>query len=973
MERMGPISVVLAVMLVLLAVPAQADVPYLVKNINILPADSAPESYVDAGAIAFFTAYDYVHGRELWLSDATSEGTYLVKDIWPGSCTSGSNLVSVNGVVFYAPWDAAHGSELWKSDGTQQGTVLVKDIWPGWWGSYPHSLVNLEGTLYFWASDGIHGWELWRSDGTEQGTVLVRDVNVGPGDSYCYRPKATSVNGVLYFAGNDGIHGAELWRSDGTEDGTVLVKDICPGPEGSLAYYAASLINVDGLLFLTADDGIHGVELWRSNGTEEGTVLVKDIRAGSEGCISPRAYMADVDGTLFLAADDGVTGRELWLSDGSEAGTVLVKDFVPGEFGSYPYGLTAVNGSLLFFADQGGFGHELCKSDGTEQGTVLVKDINPGIWSCVHSPSSDIVAVGGIAFFRAMDEASGYELWKSDGTEAGTVLVRDICPGPEGSLDDYYGSKFAAVAGKLFFGADHGAHGIEPWVSDGTETGTLLLGDINCALDGASPRELTPAIGLLFFTANAEGDDYREFWVSDGTAPGTTTFGVEAGLGITSGLRFVELGGRVLFPAYERDHGGELWSTDGTEAGTSLVKDIVAGMSSSSPRGLVLSNETLFFAAETDCGKELWKSDGSEAGTTLVKDINPGPEDSMDERGFHSLDVDGTLFFAADDGIHGAELWTSRGNSFDTLLVRDINPGPDDAFDDFIWSFDNALLAYLDGVVFFAADDGEHGEELWKSDGTESGTVLVKDIYPGPQGTLYSQDHMQAVVFNGMFLFAVHDGTHGRELWRSDGTEAGTVLVKDIWPGPEGSEPLWLTPFNGALYFSARDGVHGHELWVTDGTSAGTVLFQDIWPGPLRSSPWELTQSETALLFTASDGTWGDELWRSNGTAQGTYRVSDIAPGWVDASPYHLTLLGNRLFFVANDSFTGCELWALDLPPPQAGDLNLDGCVDHTDLGILLGDWGCSGGDCVGDCDGDGDTDHEDLAILLAHWGEGCP
>src|SRR5882762_675116 len=181
--------------------------------------------------------------------------------------------------------------------------------------------------------------------------------------------------------------------------------------------------------------------------------------------------------------------------------------------------------------------------------------------------------------------------------------------------------------------------------------------------------------------------------------------------------------------------------------------------------------------------------------------------------------------------------------------------------------------------LFFAASDGASGVELWKTNGTDPGTVCVKNINPGA-----GSGPLGLTVFNGALYFLANDGASGEELWKSDGTVAGTALVNDIYPGPVGSSPFGFTVFNGALYFAANDGSSGFELWKTDST--GTMLVKDIKTGLLGSSPSGFTVfngatdgPNGALYFSASDGAPGSgfELWKTNGTAAGTVLVKNWA------------------------------------------------------------------------------------------------
>lgn len=329
-----------------------------------------------------------------------------------------------------------------------------------------------------------------------------------------------------------------------------------------------------------------------------------------------------------------------------------------------------------------------------------------------------------------------------------------------------------------------------------------------------------------------------------------------------------------------------------------LVKDIKPGAPSSEPASLIHFGDRLYFSADDGTyGEELWTSNGTAAGTSLVKDINLGAGRAFPAE----LTAAGSLlFFRAEDGTSGRELWKSDGTGAGTSLVKDINPGAVGSIP--------VELAALGSTLFFQADDGSHGRELWKSDGTRAGTALVKDIWSGSDGS----EPALMVDLNGLLVFRAREGSHGSELWKSDGTAAGTVILRDIYPGLTGSEPAELTAAGGVLFFSAKDASSGVELWKSDGTEVGTVLLKDIRPGSESSFPTGLTVMNGRLYFAAHDGSSGVELWRSDGTAAGTVRVADISPGAGSSNPDSLIAIGATLFFSASDVAHGAELWRSD-------------------------------------------------------------
>ena len=161
-------------------------------------------------------------------------------------------------------------------------------------------------------------------------------------------------------------------------------------------------------------------------------------------------------------------------------------------------------------------------------------------------------------------------------------------------------------------------------------------------------------------------------------------------------------------------------------------------------------------------------------------------------------------------------------------------------------------LTAVQNTLYFSATTSSSGNELWKSDGTVSGTVMVKDIVSGTGSGAPS--YLEAV--GNTLYFRATDTSNGAELWKSDGTASGTVMVKDIRSGSSSSIPADLTAVGNTLYFTATDDfAKGKELWKSDGTSSGTVMVKDIYSGSSSSSPFYLTAVGNTLYFRADDGT----------------------------------------------------------------------------------------------------------------------
>jgi ELWxxDGT repeat protein len=417
-------------------------------------------------------------------------------------------------------------------------------------------------------------------------------------------------------------------------------------------------------------------------------------------------------------------------------------------------------------------------------------------------------------FFAADNGANGVELWDTDGTPAGTTLVKDI--NPTGSSNP---TEFTVFGDFTYFRADDGVHGGELWRTDGTAAGTTMVADINPGSGSSAANGFTVLGSELIFQASGQ------LWKTDGTAAGTV---MVKDVGASS---LHEFGGAVYFAGKTVHPNGsetELWRTDGTAAGTVMVKDIypgdvapgsVPGSGLGAPPGFAEFNGQLYFEA-TDgvTGFELWKTDGTAAGTALVKDIVPGAGASFPE---HFTVAGGLLFFLATNPAGGLELWKTDGTNAGTVLVKaGLNP------------FN--LTVVNDRLYFSCLAPG--GASLCTSDGTSAGTGPVT-----PGATPSRSSHLAAglgvLFFQGFQATSGSGSGTGAEIWRSDGTAGGTMLLKDVNPGSASSFATRFTPVRGVVVFLADDGTHGSELWVTDGTAVGTMLLKDINAGAASGVP----------------------------------------------------------------------------------------------------------------------------------------
>ena len=400
----------------------------------------------------------------------------------------------------------------------------------------------------------------------------------------------------------------------------------------------------------------------------------------------------------------------------------LLKDVRPGSGSSYPGNWLKLGNRAVFTAGDASHGFEPWISDGTRAGTHLIKDIRTGAASSsdntyiVHLTSSKLI-------FNATT-AAGDGIWTTDGTAGGTKLARIINP-TRGAGNFWQADK--ALHGAWLFFADDGVHGWELWRSDGTFTGTYIVKQVAPGSAGVLRVGGLNVVGGLAYALMDDGVHGMELWRSDGTASGTFRLtDVNAGAGDSSPDVLGTLGANLFFSAIDASNRTSLWMTDGTKTGTHVLKPSPTGPGTGGPFGWQVFNGKAYFAWSdgldngTTHGDELWITDGTTGGTHLFKDLRPGG--NSDPQYF--ITVGNVFYFGArGNNTNSWDLWVSNGTNAGTTLVKTISPTGGSGF-----AFGGCRFVHVNDKVFFVADDSTHGSEMWVSDGTDPGTHMVKNI-----------------------------------------------------------------------------------------------------------------------------------------------------------------------------------------------------------------------------------------------------
>jgi ELWxxDGT repeat protein len=804
-------------------------------------------------------------------------------------------------VFFFAKSCQTCYYSLYKSDGTAAGTQEIK--------SFPNiqdrtiQFLGATATKVFFKIN----WHLFVSDGTTAGTVeLHTDINR-------FAIEGTVGSNNLYYA--DFVNGqSRVLKSDGTVAGTSVIKTF-----GVSSVY--NFIEINNTLYFTTIDRTVANQpfiLWKSDGTTVGTISLASITASYSNVFT---NPTNFNGNLFFNI-----GSQLWKSNGSVAGTSLLAT------ASTNIDDIETSNGLLYYC----LGAELWKTDGSTA-PALVKNTGGSV--------STLKNVNNTLYFAADDGTTGSELWKSDGTTTGTVLVKDINSGSVSSFPNLDGFVIPPANSVFYFTALTATNGVELWRTDGTAVGTYLVKDIYTGTTSSfnlyTQYLLGVANGNVLFFSN-DGTTGMHLWKSDGTLTNTTLLKALAP-NIPSSFNYsyiipniaqLDSTNLVVIPI-DDSNSTALWKTDGTNVNTQKVSNVAIDAIFNRTEFGSLNNKLYFSANDATSGYELWQTDGTAAGTNRFMDIFPNLSSSSPST-FYTFN--GLLYFRATNVSASNEVWRTDGTAAGTFKLINYIPADYIVYNSTLY-FKNQTgnlirtdgtvagtvpvtsistpssssgispeLAVANNLIFFAQKtfSATNGIELWKSDGTSAGTSMVKDINVGTANA----SPQNLVALNNNLYFLANDGTN-YGLWKTDGTAANTTLIKALDTKINVTYYFGLMNVNNTLFFTFNDGVNGYELWKSDGTIAGTVLVKNINPYG-SSMPQNFTNINGKLYFTADDGSHGTELWVSDGTATGTAMLHDINVGVGSSYPMSITSFNNYIYFIAFSASNGYELWRFD-------------------------------------------------------------
>lgn len=672
--------------------------------------------------------------------------------------------------------------------------------------------------------------------------------------------------GALLFAADDGLHGVEPWRSDGSVQGTSLLADTC---DGTCAGHPQPHGVFGGLAFFSAAGA-----LWRTDGTVRGTSKLQEDLVPASAMVAGKTHF------YFLGRRSG-DHKGLWQTDGTAAGTRLIHE-LPATPYYESHQLQIWRERLFFWTQDAPTVFSFWRSDGSGPGTVRLRSFS-GVTSFQDHATLGAGRDGLV--LRVATAARGLELWTVPGPADRPAPIPQLEPGPRWPSWHCHG-----IAGDRVLVAATVVGGVPQiyWTTGGkaalspltrfTPEGAVQLSTLGCSLPSVGPRravfEVTRGIA-------------RELWVTDGT-PSRTKFLAEVGLGnLGATLQSIRLGGWLHFAGWTPAAGLEPWRTDGRT--TQLLRDTCKGVCDGDPRFIAQGTELWLQTRSPKYRPVFWRT--AAAASRIERALR------LDDPFASLLGVASGHAMLVHDTLHtGPEPWVWRADGTLSAL-GDLHPGSQPTS-----SNPRDFQAFGNRAVF-VADSATLGKGFWVSDGTAPGSRRLENR---GQAT-FERLAAAATTDAGLFLLAGQYSSGPRHpvrtfvggaLWLWDGT---SPFVQRLTPQGV-SVALGLVAVGNQLFFCANG-----TLWTSDGSVAGTRDLSDTSVDRCTGMVGSTGGQAYFLTPTA--------LWRTDGTSAGTIRVLVLPPG---VAPQGKTgVLGSQVFFLARRTTdqSNCpdlELWRWD-------------------------------------------------------------
>ncbi|MFN0031720.1 MAG: ELWxxDGT repeat protein [Flavobacteriales bacterium] len=832
--------------------------------------------------------------------------------------------IEFNGVLYFSYTDIYHGRELWRSDGTDEGTYLLADINPEEASSNPREFVVFNNQLLFIVDMPVSGTEIWTTDG--EFLTAHEEVEVAANTVYRELTHLAVLDETLFITQEydeiDPNHETGIYKYEAGDLQATFFYDF---PDVGASYDTGNLAYVvNGKLLIQHFDEFFNEEWWSTDGIT--MTYLTEIQYGA----GYQQYLVHNDKLYFskVVYDFSDVIYELWVTDGTPLGTYAVysiSTLLALEY-EWAFELTVLGDYVYFKGFAYDSGYELWRSDGTIAGTDLFADLSPDIEFGTY-PIELEAFNGHVYFIQPLED--GAAIWRTNGTLVGTQIWMTDLPNNGGT--NY--RDFQACGGHMYLQAyDQNAEDTF-WRTDGSVGGTVML-------DFPIDLYLAPLFlyaGQCMFTENAPSELPHYYRIHEST--GVITMVEENNyVGLFDGSDahdFVKTSNAFYFIGDHYDYEDEVWATDGTEAGTHLTKDIVTGEDSSLPKDLTASGDKVYFKATTYLhGEEMWRSDGSDAGTFRLTDINAGTASSninnmaacndfvyftannnsikainnstdalvnvgsvLNPMFFHCSTYGNEVNFIANTGnefsmysivqtfppnlgtwgpVFGGVVGGGRLNNPDlgvgAIIGREPfeNSGRYDSDGQTVyyspwgelysnWAHSGPFMYALDTVTYFG-DAGDDMNILGYN--TLSDEFFHPFEMPLPSDLESNWNHLVGI--GTKLIFPYDYPGAGNELVIYDSQTNTLSLLYDINPGPESSDPTLFYFADGNAYYIADDGVHGREVWKTLGTTSTTELLADIWPGTQTSFPKSPRIVGDKIMFTATTIEYGAEPYWIN-------------------------------------------------------------------------------------------------------------